>query len=512
MRKIKEILRLKWELGLAARQIAHSLSISHSTVLDMVRRAEQAGLSWPIPDLDDATLEARLYPNAPELPRPRPEPDPAYIHQQLQRKGVTLQLLWLEYKQAHPDGLQYTQFTQRYRQWQGKLDVVLRHHHRAGEQMQVDFAGPTVPVVVNQTTGEVREAQIFVAVLAASNYTYAEAVWAQDLPSWINCHCRAFEFFGGVPEVVVPDNPKAGVKRACRYEPDLNPTYQEMATYYGTVIIPTRPAKPKDKGKVENAVQVVERWILAPLRNRTFFSLAAVNQAVSDLLEVLNNKPFQKLDGCRRTLFESLDKPALRPLPARRFEYAEWRKAKVNIDYHVEVAHNYYSVPYQLVHQTVDVRLTATTVEILHEGKRVASHPRATGRGGYITQVQHRPASHQKHLDWSPSRVIGWAESIGPQTAHLVGTLLEQKPHPEQGYRSCLGIMRLGKQYGARRVEAAATRAVGSRACSYQSLKSILARNLDQAPPAEPEYQAPTPPHQNLRGASYYAEEGGTQC
>lgn len=512
MRKIKEVLRLKWELGLPARQIAHSISISHSTVLDMLHRAEHAGLSWPLPDLDDSSLEAKLYPSGPELPKSRPEPDPAYLHKQLQRKGVTLQLLWLEYKQAHPDGLQYTQFTQRYRTWQSKLDVVLRRNHRAGEQMQVDFAGPTVPVVVNRETGEVREAQIFVAVLPASNYTFAKAVWSQDLPSWINCHCDAFEFFGGVPEMVVPDNLKSGVTRPCRYEPDLNPTYHEMATHYGTVIIPARPHKPRDKGKVENAVQVVERWILAPLRNRTFFSLSEVNEAIRTQLKVLNNKPFQKLEGSRRTLYESLDKPALGPLPHQRFEYAEWRKAKVNIDYHVEVDHNYYSVPYQLVHQTVDVRLTSTTVEILHEGKRVASHPRATGRGGYITQVQHRPASHQRHLEWTPSRIVGWAESIGPQTAMLVKTSLERKPHPEQGYRSCLGIMRLGKYYGLQRVEAAATRAVSSQAFSYQSVKSILERNLDMAPLPSPESSAPTPTHQNLRGPSYYAEKGGQTC
>jgi len=512
MRKIKEVLRLKWELGLAARQIARSLSTSHSTVLDMLGRAKEADLSWPIPDLDDAALEAKLYPHGPELPKNRPEPDLAYIHKQLQRKGVTLQLLWLEYKQAHPDGVQYTQFTQRYRNWQSKLDVVLRHNHRAGEQMQVDFAGPTVTVVVNRQTGETQEAYIFVAALPASNYTFAKAVWSQDLRSWITCHCDAFEFMGGVTETVVPDNPKAGVKRPCRYEPDLNPTYQEMATHYGTVIIPARPYKPRDKAKVENAVQVVERWILAPLRNRTFFSLSELNGAINERLEDLNNKPFQKLEGSRRTLYESLDKPALRPLPPHRFEYAEWRKAKANIDYHVEVDHNYYSVPYQLVHQNVDIRLTATTVEILHEGKRVASHPRATGRGGYITQVQHRPASHQKQLEWTPSRLVGWAESIGPQTATLVKTLLEHKPHPEQGYRSCLGIMRLGKQYGPQRVEAGANRAVMSRACSYQSLKSILEKNLDKAPLASTEPAAPTPTHQNLRGPSYYAEEGGTPC
>lgn len=511
MRKIKEILRLKWEVGLAARQIAHSLSISHSTVLDMLRRAERAGFTWPLPDLDDATLETRLYPGNPDPARKRPEPDMAYIHRELRRKGVTLQLLWWEYKQTHPDGLQYSQFCEHYRQWQEKLDLVLRQSHRAGERMQVDFAGQTIPVI-DRSTGEVRQAQIFVAVLAASNYTYAEALWSQELRSWITAHCHAFAFFEGVPEIIVPDNPKAGVTRACRYEPDLNPTYQEMAFYYGAAVIPARPRKPRDKGKVENAVQVVERWILAALRNRTFFSLHELNQAIQEALERLNNKPFQKLEGSRRTLYETIDKPALKPLPPHRYEFAEWRKAKVNIDYHVEVDHNYYSVPHQLVQASVDVRLTASTVEIMHGGKRVASHPRATGRGRYITQVQHRPVSHQKHVGWTPSRLVGWAESVGPQTGQLVARLLGDKPHPEQGYRACLGIMRLGKSYGVQRLEAAAARALACGACTYSSVKSILSRNLDQVPLQMPADEPATAPHQNLRGPGYYAKEGGQPC
>lgn len=512
MRKIKEILRLKWEAGLTARQIAQSLTISHSTVLDMLRRAEQAGLEWPLPDTDEATLEARLYPANPQPAAKRPEPDMAYIHTELRRKGVTLQLLWEEYKLVYPDGLQYSQFCERYRQWAGKLDLVFRQVHRAGEQMQVDYVGDTVPVVVNRITGEVRHAYIFVAVLAASNYTYAEATWAQDLRSWITSNCRAFEFFGGVTEIVVPDNLKSGVTKPCRYEPDLNPTYQEMASYYGTAVIPARPHKPKDKAKVENAVLVVERWILAALRNRTFFSLEELQKAVLEALEQLNNKPFQKLEGSRRTLFETLDKPALKPLPPTRYEFAEWRKAKVNIDYHVEVDHNYYSVPYQLVQQQVDVRLTTTTVEILHGSKRVASHRRASGRGVFSTQDEHRPASHQKHLEWTPSRLVSWAETIGPQTAAVVGNLLEAKPHPEQGYRSCMGIMRLGKRYGSERLEAAAARAIAGCACTYKSIKSILERGLDSAPVEQPPEGAPTPTHSNLRGPGYFTGEGGASC
>jgi len=507
MRKIKEILRLKWEVGLPARQIARSLSISHSTVLDMLRRFERSGLAWPVSDMDDASLEAKLYPGNPEPNRKRPEPDMAYIHHEMARKGVTLQLLWYEYKQAHPDGLHYSQFCQRYREWRGKLDLVLRQSHRAGERMQVDFVGQTVPVV-NRTSGEVLQAQLFIAVLPASNYTFAKAYASQDLRAWIAGHCDALEFFGGVPETIVPDNPKTGVNRACWYEPDLNPTYQDMATHYDTAVIPARPKKPRDKGKVEGAVLIVERQILAALRNRTFFSLYELNQAIGELLQKLNNKPFQKLEGTRCSLYEALDKPALKPLPPKRFEFAEWRKAKVNIDYHVEVDRNYYSVPYQLVHSTVDIRLTDSTVEVLHGSKRVAIHPRATGRGRYVTHVQHRPASHQKYLEWPPSRLVQWAESVGPQTAQLVATILERKPHPEQGYRSCMGIMRLGKKYGDERLEAAAARAIACQAFSYGSVKSILDRNLDQAPlPAPPDDRA-TPAHQNLRGPEYYAEGG----
>lgn len=512
MRKIREILRLKWDTGLSARQIAQSLSVSHSTVLDMLHRFEQSGLSWPLPDIDDATLEATLYPGNLETDRKRPEPDMPYIHQELRRKGVTLQLLWDEYKRQYPDGLQYSQFCEHYRQWAGKLDVVLRQTHRAGERMDVDFAGQTVPVV-DRKTGEVRQAQIFVAVLTASNYTYAEATWSQDRHSWIMAHCRALEFFAGVPETIVSDNLRAGVTRPCRYEPDLNPAYQEMASYYGTVVLPARPRQPRDKGKVENAVQVVERWILAALRNRTFFSLYELNQTIYEQLERLNNRPFQKLEGSRRSLYETLERPALKPLPALRYEFAEWRKAKVNIDYHVEVDHNFYSVPYQLAHQQVDVRFTATTVEILRAGKRVASHPRSSGKGHYVTQDQHRPASHQKHLEWTPSRLIDWAGTVGPETARLVTRLFETKPHPEQGYRSCLGIMRLGKTYGHERLEAASARALKVGTCSYQSVKSILQRNLDRAA-VEPQLIAEVslPIHDNLRGPGYYAEGGGNGC
>ncbi len=506
MRKVKEILRLHFELGLRVRQIARSLSVSHSTVSDLLGRAQAAGLTWPLPEgLDEAALEARLYTAPGGRPRNPAEPDMEWIHRELRRKGVTLQLLWAEYRQAYPDGYQYSQFCERYRKWRGTLDIVMRQTHRAGEKMFVDYAGKTVPVVA-PTTGEVREAQVFIAVLGASNYSYVEASWSQELGPWIEAHCRAFEFFGGVPEILVPDNLKGGVARACRYEPDINPTYQEMATHYGTAVIPARPKKPRDKAKVEVAVQIVERWILAVFRNRTFFSLDELNEAIRQELDRLNDKPFQKLEGSRRSLYQTVDRPALKPLPQERFELAEWKKARVNIDYHVAVDGNYYSVPYQLVHREVDIRLTAWVVEVIHKGRRVASHARTYGKGKFVTEPGHRPASHARHLEWTPSRLVTWAERVGPNAASLVQTILASKPHPEQGYRSCLGLMRLGSRYSPERLEAAAQRALALGGTSYHSVKSILDKGLDQEPLRPPVSASPLPGHANVRGPGYYAK------
>src|SRR5210317_200046 len=372
MRKIKEVLRLKWARGLSNRQIAKACGIARPTVSEYLRRAAQAGLAWPLPtNLDEATLERQLFRPPPSLPaQARGVPDWALVHQELKRKGVTLFLLWQEYRAAHPEGYQYSWFCDHYRAWQGKLDVVMRQDHRAGEKLFVDYAGQTMPVV-DWGTGEIREAQLFVAVLGASNYTYAEATWTQGLPDWIGSHRRAFAFLGGVPELVVPDNLRAGVSKAHRYEPDNNPTYQDMATHYGVAVLPTRVRRPRDKAKVEAGVLVVERWILAVLRHRTFFSLAELNAAIAGLLEKLNARPFKKLPGCRRAHFEALDKPALKPLPIEPYEYAEWKKARVHIDYHLEVGGHYYSVPHALIKKQLDVRITQNTLECFYRGNRV---------------------------------------------------------------------------------------------------------------------------------------------
>ncbi len=503
MRKIREVLRLT-AAGLTHREIGRSLSISHNTAALYVRRAEAAGLTWPAADdLDDAALEQRLFPPVSGGEPSRPLPDWAEVHRELKRKGVTLQLLWVEYKAAHPSGYQYTQFVERYRAWQGSGDLVLRQEHKAGEKAFVDYAGAPVPIV-DRTTGEIREAQLFVGVLGASNYTFAEATSSQTLPDWLSSHARMYAFFGGVPRVTVPDNLKSGVRHACYYEPDLNRSYLELARHYGTTVIPTRVARPRDKAKVETGVQIAERWILAPLRNHSFFTLSEANEQITRLLHELNQRPFQKLEGNRRTLFETIDRPALLPLPPTPYSYAEWKKARVNIDYHVEVGRHYYSVPYTLVGTQVEIRLAAHTVEVFHTGKRVAAHVRGTRPGGYTTEPSHRPKAHQKHLEWSPSRLVRWAETVGAATGTLVQKILESRPHPEQGYRACLGLMRLGKRYSPERLEAAAFRALRSGAHSYRSVRSILEHGLDRIPLEEQTTLRLPEQHEYLRGAHYY--------
>lgn len=415
-------------------------------------------------------------------------------------------LLWQEYKAAHPDGYQYSRFCELYRSWQGKLDLVMRQDHRAGEKLFVDYAGQTAEVTCPDT-GEVREAQIFVAVLGASNYTYAEATWSQALPDWIGSHQRAFHFFGGVPEIVVPDNLKSGVTQAHRYEPDLNPTYQDLASHYGVAVLPARVRHPRDKAKVEAGVQLVERWILAALRGHTFFSLDELNEAISELLDRLNDRPFQKLEGSRRSLFETLERKALRPLPTNSYVYAEWKKARVHIDYHVEIEGHYYSVPYQHVKHQVDVRLTAMTVECFFKGRRIASHRRSLRKGHHTTVKEHMPPSHRHVAEWTPERMTRWAARTGEATAELVANVMASRTHPQQGYRTCLGILRLGDSYGPERLEAAARRALAIGATTYKSVASILQNGLDSRPlPGTDEADMPVE-HGNIRGAAYYAAE-----
>jgi transposase len=498
MRKVKEVLRLALGAQMSERMIAQSLSISHVTVGKYLQAAQQSGLSCAeMEKMGDVELLRRLKVGRTEGKKGvRPQPDWSVVHQELQKKGVTIQLLWEEYKAIDPDGYERSQFYKLYARWKGKLAVALRQTHKAGEKMFVDYAGQTVPVIDRQT-GQAREAQVFVGVLGASNYTYSEA-------TWIGSHVRAFEYFGGVPQMVVPDNLKAGVSRACRYEPDINPTYHEMSVHYGTVVIPARVRKPRDKAKAEVGVQVVERWILASLRDRQFFSLGELNEAIRELLVRLNSRPFKKLSGSRLSWFETLEKPVLRPLPQSRYVFSQWKKARVNIDYHVELERHYYSVPYQLVQEEVDLRSTATTVEIFHRGKRVASHLRSSAQGHHSTVTEHMPRSHQAYLEWNPSRIVGWAQTVGQATAQVVQKVMESRRHTEQGYRACLGILRLGKRYTEQRLEAASRRAIAIGGYSYRSIASILENGLDQVPLPETKEQSRPIIHDNIRGSEYY--------
>ena len=506
MRKLKEVLRLH-SLGLSQHQIARSCSLSQSTVHEYLAAAQAAGVNWPRPEnWGDQQIEQALFPQrpTPAVWRKHPEPNWAQIHQELQtHKDLTLQLVWQEVREINPDGYAYSRFCDLYRRWLKKLDLVLRQEHRAGEKMFVDYAGATIPIHDPQS-GEVHHAAVFVAVLGASSYTFVEATTGQDLRSWIGSHMRAFEFFGGVVEVVVPDNLKAAVTHPSYYEPDLNPTYRDLGEHYGVAIIPARPYRARDKAKAEVGVQVVQRWIVAALRKRKFFSLDEVNQAIAELLVRLNQRPFRKREGSRASLFAQLDRPALKPLPATRYQFGQWKTAGVNIDYHIEVERHYYSVPYALVHQEVDAHLTAETVEVLHRGVRVASHVRSYLPGKATTLTEHMPKAHQKYMGRTPSRLIEDAQQTGPYTGQLVEAILAAKRHPEMGYRSCLGILRLAKTYPAERMEAAARRALRARAYNFRSMDSILKNQLDRLPlPGDPPAQ-PTVEHDNIRGADYF--------
>ncbi|MEI6560442.1 MAG: IS21 family transposase, partial [Rhodospirillaceae bacterium] len=480
MRKIKEVLRLHAG-GHSGRKIAPIVGVGATTVREYLARAKLAALSWPLPaELDDETLERRLFPPAvAPSAKPRHEPDWAAVHQEMRRRGVTLQLLWQEYRALHPDGFGYSWFCDSYRDWSGRLSPTMRQSHPAGERLFVDYAGQTAEVI-DGTTGEVLTAQVFIGVMGASSYTFATASWTQGLQDWVMAHVAAFTFFGGVPRQVVCDNLKSGIIRPSRYEPVVTATYREMAAHFDVAVIPTRVAKPRDKAKVEVGVQVVERWILARLRNRRFFSLAELNAAIADLLADLNGRVTRHLGASRRELFDRLDRPALRPLPVRPYEYAEWHQRRVGMDYHVEVERHFYSVPYRLLKETVDVRVTAAGVEVFHKGKRVAAHARDRAQHRHTTVADHMPSNHRRFHDWTHERVLREAAAVGPNAAAMVELIMRERKHPEQGFRTCVGILRLGKQYGTERLEAACERGLAIGARSYASIQSILNTGLDR--------------------------------
>ena len=503
MRKIRDVLRLRAD-GLSKRKIAASLSIGVTTAGEIIRRVRRAGLSWPLPEkLSDEAIERLVYPPTPVTAKDRrPQPEWAAVHRELRRPGVTLQLTWEEYREAHPDGYGYSRYCDLYRSWEQRLSPTMRQLHVAGERTFVDYGGTTLEVV-DGTTGEVRECQLFVAVLGASSYTYAEATFSQRLVDWIGSHVRAFAFFGGVTAQTVSDNLRSGVSKACFYEPAINRTYAEMAAHYGTAIVPARPGKPRDKAKVEVAVQVATRWIVAKLRNRRFFSLTELNAAIRELTTQLNARVTRHLGTSRRALFDEVERPALKPLPVEPYVYAEWKQCKVALDYHVEVAHHYYSVPHTLLRETVWVRVAAQTVEVFHRGNRVAAHLRASSDRRHTTIREHMPSSHRRYADWTPERIRRQAGEIGRNTAALVEIIMRERPHPEQGFRASVGIIRLAKSYGRERLEAACGRALEIGARSYTSVNSILKSNLDAKRPAVAT-DGPSIMHSNIRGPGYF--------
>jgi transposase len=504
LRTIREVLRLKWECGLSDRDIAASCHIGATAVRGYVYRAKQAGLTWPLPDtLQDAQLEPLLFPPPQKIAATdRPTPNWPEVHKQLKRKGVTLQLLWEEYRRDHPHGYGYSRCCELYAAWEKTVDPIMIQEHKAGDKLFVDYAGQTMPLT-DPKTGEITQAQIFVASLGASNYTYAEATLTQSSPDWIGSQVRCLAFLGGVPRLIVPDNLKSGVTSPCRYEPDVNPTYLKFAEHYGVAIVPARVRKPRDKAKVENAVLQVERRLLAPLRNHTFHSLAELNLALTPLLKAHNDQDTKSLGSSRTMLFETLDRPALRPLPAHPFGEGEWSQARVNLDYHVVVAAHRYSVPSTQIGARVEVYLTQTTVEIFVGHERIAAHKRSSVRNGFTTLTEHLAPQH-KQAQWREKQFLAQAKKHGPHTERLVADVLASRSIPEQAYRSCLGLLRLGQKYGSQRLEDAAQRAHESGIPTYKSVAALLKSGWERADLPALTPQKPPLIHENLRGADYY--------
>ena len=508
MRKIKTILRLHYESKLSQRQIARSVELSVGVINKYLSRAASLGLSWPLPAEyeDEVTLLKLLQPapQAPTIALGAVINFPA-IHRELRRKSVTLQLLWEEHNSKTLRPISYNHFCLLYRAWKKTQPKSMRQTHKAGDKIFVDYAGPTIEII-DPDTGEIRRAQIFVGILGASNYTYAEATWTQQLPDWISSHRRMLEFFGGVPALIVPDNLRSGISKACRYEPEVNPTYADFIDYYGTAVLPARPYKPKDKAKAENAVLIVERWIMARLRNEIFSGLAQLNKAISNLVSDLNSRPFKKMPGSRISTFEDIEKSALRPLPAHPYEYKHYKKARVHIDYHIELEQHYYSVPYQWIGKEVDLRFSAECIECWYQGKQIALHTRSYRKGSHTTLADHMPKAHRKHMEWTPGRFLNWSTQVGTATTRLVKHLLECKPHPEQGYRSCLGLLNLSKRYGNIRLEKACERAWQLGARTRRSVDSILSHNLEEQPTNNENIKISehSIQHENLRGKNHY--------
>ena len=505
MRKVREVLRLKHALGMSYRAISEATGIGKTAAAEYVHRASVVGITWPVPDtVDDVELDRRLFAVAGSTSSPsRAAIDWPKVQAELKRRGVTLLLLWQEYRAECPDGYGYSRYCDLYCDWKKQVSATMRQTHLAGEKLFVDWAGDTIGVA-DPATGEVHQARIFVAAMGASNFTYAEARWTETLPDWIGCHVNALIAIGGVPQAFVPDNLKAGVTKPSRYEPGINRTYQDLADHYGCVVLPTRIVKPRDKAKVEVAVQIVERFVLAKLRNKTFFSLSELNAAIRDCVVQINAKVMRRIGQSRRALLETLERPALKALPNEPYVYAEWKRARVAPDYHIEIANHFYSVPSKLIREIVEARITSATVEIFHKGQRIASHATSAVRNRHTTITEHMPSAHRRYAEWTPAKMMEEAAKIGPATVALFEAIMKAKPHPEQGFRSCLGIISLGKRYGITRLEAAARRGNSIGATSSGSINSILQNGLDKAFAIEAAPEAAPLRHGNIRGSDYY--------
>lgn len=506
MNQIKEILRLHFVLGLNQSEISRSVSISRSTVQNYICRAASKGITKT--NLDDFSEESLVLLFKPDLSNrgKKAEPDYLYIQRELVKKEVTIALLWQEYIEANPEGHSYSGYCSYYHRWKASQKLSMRCSHKSGEKLYVDFAGLTVPVY-DSSSGDVSfRAQVFVSVLGASNYIYAEAVPDQSLIHWIGAHVRAFSFYGGVTEIVVPDNLKSGVKKASFYDPEINPGYSDFARHYNLAVIPARVRKPKDKAKAEVGVQVVQRWILAVLRKNRFYSIAELNIAIRVLLEKVNAKKMKSYGVSRKELFDSSEKEFLKPLPLKEYQLYNTKLCRVNIDYHVQVEHHYYSVPFEFVGKVVEVRIREQTVEIIEAGKRIAIHALSKNKYQHTTERSHMPPSHQAMEKWHPTRLISWGEKIGPETKIQVENLLKSKVHPEQSYRACLGLLNLAKKVGGERLESACRRANYLNVASLRRVKSILDTEMDKLALFEGANSAEIEAilHSNIRGSKYY--------
>lgn len=512
MTEYRQILRLYGQ-GISQRSIAESLNCSRNTVAKVLNRAKELNLSWPLaPETTDDSLDKIFYPST-VTPTERRIPDCEYIHRELARRNVNLKLLWTEYCQECADArqlpLMYSQYCYYYQQYSQKTRATMHIPRIPGEQIEVDWAGQTTEIVDN-ITGEVIRAYVFVGVLSYSQYVYAEAFLSQNLENWIAAHVNMFQFFGGVTKMLIPDNLKTGVDQVSWYTTVINKTYQEMSEHYDTAVIPARVRKPKDKPNAEGSVRIASTWIIAALRNQKFFTLYELNEAVKEKLSIINAKPFQKKEGCRLSVFLAEEKPMLLSLPSTPYELATWKVATVQLNYHITVEKMHYSVPYEYIKHKVDARVTRNVIEVFYSNLRICSHRRLYGDfGQYSTVVEHMPPNHQSYVQWNADRFVRWAESVGPNTTIAIKAILASYKVEQQGYRSCLGLLKMADKYSVDRLESACSRALTyTPNPSYKSIKTILStgqdkRKVEETPPpidASSQYGF-------TRGAAYYGRK-----